>query len=213
MGERYPNAEIIATDISVFQATYVPSNVVFQVDDARGEWTYTQLFGFIHIQGLARAFSDWPEIYAKAFRHLKQGGFLEVADFGFARLSGNIRDPYVDVFNGACQSAADKARDSVRIGTYEAKRTYSGWLCIRKTSDYSGAARHLVPDLRKHLLGKMALIAILEGLEAVSLRFLTKQLGWKADDVRELCGRVKEVASPGARVVTSFQFLVARRLL
>ena len=214
MGERYPNAEIIATDISIFQPTDVPPNVVFQLDDAREEWTYTEPFDFIHIRGLAGAFSDWANIYAKAFRHLKQGGFLEIADIGFPQLSGNIQNPYMDVFNGAYQSAAEKA--GTPCGLEHMKRnvlTAVGFANIRPVIIQVPLGTWS-PDPRKHLLGKMALITILEGLEAVSLRLLTKELAWKGEDVRELCESVKkEVTRPEAHAVTPFQFLVARRLL
>ena len=214
MGERYPNAEIIATDISVFQPTDVPPNVVFQVDDAREEWTYTEPFDFIHIRGLAGAFSDWTNIYAQAFRHLRQGGFLEVVDVGFTQLSGNLRDPYIEVFNGACQSAAEKA--GTPCGLEHMKRSVlaaAGFGAIRPVT-IEVPLGTWSPDRRKHVLGKMALIAVLESLEAVSLRLLTKEMAWKADDVRELCERVKEeVTRPEAHAFTPFQFLVARRLL
>lgn len=214
MGELYPDAEIIATDITIFQSVEVPPNVVFQLDDAQEEWTYTEPFDFIHIRGLAGAFSDWPNIYVKAFDHLKQGGFLEIADIGFSQVSVNIRDSYMDVFNGACQSAAEKAGTS--CGLEHMKRNglaAAGFANIRPVTIQVPLGTWS-SDRTEHLLGKMTLIAILEGLEAVSLRHLTKEMAWKAEDVRELCERVKsEVIRPEAHAVAPFQFLVARRLL
>lgn len=38
IAERFPKAEVIATDIAPFQPDNVPPNVFFEVDDAREEW-------------------------------------------------------------------------------------------------------------------------------------------------------------------------------
>ena len=87
----------------------MPPNVFFEMDDARGEWTYTKPFDFIHMRGLAGAFSNWAAIYTEARRHLRAGGSLEVADFGGIKVPDAAPDSYLSIYNGACQSAADKA--------------------------------------------------------------------------------------------------------
>ena len=70
------------------------------------------------------------------------------------------------------------------------------------------------PDPQKKATGKMALIAALEGLEAVSLRLLTKHLGWKEEAVRKLCAKVQEeVMRSDARAFIVVHFVVARKLM
>ena len=71
-----------------------------------------------------------------------------------------------------------------------------------------------VRDQKKWPLGKMALISALEGLEAVGMRLLTRELGWEEEEVRDLCEKVRdEVLEKGAKASLPCQFLVARKLM
>ena len=116
MGEQYPDAEIIANDISIFDndpGSVSPSNVSFQIDDAESEWTYRDTFDLIHFRGLSGAFADWSFIYRQAFTHLKPGGYIEIPDFDLAadvlRTPNTPTNPYSSIFVGAIRSAPDEA--------------------------------------------------------------------------------------------------------
>lgn len=214
MAERFPEAEIIATDISVCQPTDVPPNLFFEVDDAQQEWTYSEPFDLIHIRGLSGAFEDWPFIYAGACKHLRSGGYFEIADFGAISLSESIPDSYLSIFNGACQSAAEKA--GTPLGLEHLRKTVleRAGLSVIKSKVFDVPLGTWSSDPRKKVLGKMTLISALEGLEAKSLRFLTRDLAWKEEDVRSLCEKVKEeVLRPGIRAFIPCQFVVARKVL
>ena len=214
MSEKFPEAEIVATDISAFQFTEVPPNVFFEVDDAQQEWTYSEPFDFIHIRGLAGAFNDWSAIYASALKHLSPGGSVEVADFGLISLKDSIPDSYVSAFNGACQSAAEKAGTPIGLGHLKKSTIEAAGLSVVKSRVIEVPLGTWSPDRRKAVAGKMALVSALEGLEATSLRILTRALAWKQEDVRNLCDKVKEeIMRPGVRAYTPCQFVVARKLM
>ena len=214
MGERYPNAEIIATDISACQPTQVPPNVVFQYDDAQENWTYSAPFDYIHVRGMAGAFSDWTSIYGEAFRHLKHNGTIEIADFGNIELEQKSSDSYVSIYNGACRSAAEKAGTPIGLDHLKRSLLESAGFSVMKSMNMQVPLGMWSPDPHKRLVGKMALISALEGLEASSMRLLTKQLAWTAKDVRDLCLKVQEeVSSPNAHASMQCQFVLARRLV
>ncbi|KAF2486238.1 S-adenosyl-L-methionine-dependent methyltransferase [Neohortaea acidophila] len=81
MGDQYPNAEIIGTDLSPIQHEEVPSNVRFEIDDCRDPWLYEEdYFDFIHIRTLAGAIQNWPRLLEQCYRHLKPGGKLEISE-------------------------------------------------------------------------------------------------------------------------------------
>jgi tRNA1(Val) A37 N6-methylase TrmN6 len=40
MGDEYPSAEIVGTDLSKIQPGWVPPNVSFEIDDWDDEWTW-----------------------------------------------------------------------------------------------------------------------------------------------------------------------------
>ena len=212
--ERFPTAEVIATDISCSQPTGVPPNVFFEIDDAREEWTYAEPFDFIHIRGLSGAFADWTAIYAEAHKHLKANGILEVTDFGVLRLGEAVPNSYVSIFNGACLSAAEKSGINLGLDHMKKPLLEAAGFSIAKTRTFDIPLGTWSPDPRKKIAGKMALISTLEGLEATSLRLLTRDLDWTAEAVRDLCGKVQEeLMRPGVRPSVPCQYTVARKLM
>jgi hypothetical protein len=61
MGEEYPQAEVIGTDIAKIQPSAVPPNVFFEIDDAEEEsgWTYPDdNFDLVHFRSMKGAFRD-----------------------------------------------------------------------------------------------------------------------------------------------------------
>lgn len=213
MSEKFPEAEIVATDISAFQPTEVPANVFFEVDDAQEEWTYSEPFDFIHMRGLGGAFRDWPAIYASAFKHLRSGGCFEITDIGLISLKDNIPNSYLSIFNGACQSAAEKAGTPIGLDYLKKSTIEPAGLSVVKSRVIEVPLGTWSPDRRRAAAGKMALVSALEGLEATSLRLLTRELDWTPEDVRDLCEKVKEeVMRPGVRAFVPCQIVVARKL-
>lgn len=214
VAEKFPNAEVVATDITCFQPTDVPPNVFFEIDDAQEEWTYTEPFDFIHIRGLSGAFCDWTAVYKEAYKHLHTNGILEVVDFGSIRLAESIPDSYVSIYNGACQSAAEQAGVALGLDHMKKPVLESARFSIAKSRTFDVPLGTWAPDPRKKVAGKMALISTLEGLEATSLRLLTRDTGWKPEDVRDVCGKVREeLMRPGVRPSVPCQFTVARKLM
>ncbi|KAL8764164.1 MAG: hypothetical protein Q9184_000133 [Pyrenodesmia sp. 2 TL-2023] len=214
VSERFPNAEVLATDITCFQPTDVPPNLFFEIDDAQEKWTFTDSFDFIHIRGLSGAFSDWRTVYKEAYKHLQPNGILEVADFGAVRLGKALPDSYVSIYNDACITAAEQAGTTLGHDHMKKALLEAAGFSIAKTRTFDVPLGTWTPDARKKVAGKMALISTLEGLEATSLRLLTQHTGWKPTDVRDVCDKVKEeLMRPDVRPSVSVQFMVARRLL
>ena len=213
MGEQFPRTRIIATDISVRAPANAPQNVLFQLDDASTDWTYQEPFDYIHMRGLSGAFTNWTAIYAQAFRHLKENGILELADFGTIKLENEPPESYLSIFNAACQSAATSAGITIGLEHLRKQVLESSGLRVSRSTVLEVPLGTWSPDRRKHAAGRMALIAVLEGIEAMSLRLLTRELEWGVEEVRELCESVRgEIMVEGARPSCSVQFVVARKI-
>ena len=215
VAERFPRAEIIATDITnAFQAPSAPPNLFFELDDAQNEWAYNEPFDFIHMRNLSGAFTDWGAIYAEVSKNLKPGGLFEIADRGSIQFKNEIPNSNTSIFNGAIQSAADKSGRPLSLDHLKKPIFEAAGLSVTKSRVIEVPLGTYDPDPRKKVTGKMAMIAALEGLEAASLRLLTKQLGWKEEDVRELCGKVQEeVMRPDTRAFIRAHFVTARKLM
>ena len=162
------------------------------------------------------AFRDWGHIYREAYKHLKRGGLLEVADFGAIQLGGmeEGENTALSVWQGAMREACEKAGVPFDMAHLRKEVFEEAGLSVTKTKSVTVPLGTWDEDPRKKVAGKMALIAALEGLEAMSLRLLTRWGGWEEEGVRELCERVREqVRAEGARGVVVVEFTVARKIL
>ncbi|KAK1751469.1 mRNA 3'-end-processing protein yth1 [Echria macrotheca] len=73
--DEHPEAQVIGTDLSPMQPTWIPPNMKFEVDDATVlPWTYTpDSFDFVHVRYLFGAISDWTALFKEAYRVLRPG--------------------------------------------------------------------------------------------------------------------------------------------
>ena len=80
--DKFPECNVIGTDISPIQPSWVPPNVRFEIDDFNKEWTFREdnHFDYIHLRWLSGAAKDWPEIYRQAYRYCNPGGWIEHID-------------------------------------------------------------------------------------------------------------------------------------
>lgn len=244
IAERFPEAEVVATDISIFGFRPGPSNLFFEVDDAREDWTYTEPFDFIHIRGLAGAFHDWGHVYRGVYKHLRMNGYCEIADFGPISLlpRGNgggggstSRDPSstsststtttsttstssssspLATFNCALTSATEKAGTPIGLAHLQRSTIEQSGLRVITSKILDIPVGEWSRDPRLGAAGRNMLVSALEGLEAMSLRLLTRELGWTEERVRQLCGEVvAELIKPGVRATIQCMFVIARKVL
>ncbi|KAF4500848.1 mRNA 3 -end-processing YTH1 [Fusarium agapanthi] len=76
--DEHPQAEVIGTDISPIQPSWVPPNVKFEIEDCTQPWTFSpDSFDFIYIRYLYGSISDWSALFQEAFRSCKPGGWVE----------------------------------------------------------------------------------------------------------------------------------------
>ncbi|KAH6689579.1 S-adenosyl-L-methionine-dependent methyltransferase [Plectosphaerella plurivora] len=73
-----PEINVVGTDLSPVQPTWIPPNLSFEIDDCTKEWTWdVGTFDFVHIRYLFGSIKDWVGLYKEAFRVLKPGAYLE----------------------------------------------------------------------------------------------------------------------------------------
>ena len=213
MAERYPDAEIVATDLVPCDLVGCPPNLLFQIDDAYAEWTYTEPFDFIHIRNMAGAFADWGFIYDQVCKHLGDDGIVELVEKGPIHHNSPVVDSYLDIYNAACQSAADAAGITLGLEHLQRERVEASGLKIFRSVTIEIPIGQWSPDPRQKTLGKLALVGTLERLEAQSMRLLTKFLDWSVQDVTDLCARVRaEILDEDTKPSMTCTFVVARKM-
>ncbi|KAH6954545.1 S-adenosyl-L-methionine-dependent methyltransferase [Fusarium avenaceum] len=78
LGDEFPEAEVIGTDISPIQPSWVPPNVKFEIEDFTLDWTFPpNSADFVHMRFLYGSVPDWYALYERAFQVTKPGGWIE----------------------------------------------------------------------------------------------------------------------------------------
>ncbi|POR31834.1 Uncharacterized protein TPAR_07950 [Tolypocladium paradoxum] len=78
MGDLFPSAQVIATDLSPIQPEQVPPNVNFYVEDSSDPWEYSRKFDYIHTRAVSGCWSSFEkQVAEQAFAALEPGGWFE----------------------------------------------------------------------------------------------------------------------------------------
>lgn len=79
LADENPGTEVLGTDLSPIQPSWVPPNAKFYIDDAESEWVYSsdEAFDFIHCRTMSGSISDWDKLIRQSYKHLVPGGWLE----------------------------------------------------------------------------------------------------------------------------------------
>lgn len=76
--DEHPQAEVIGTDISPIQPTWIPPNLRFEMEDCTTAWTFSPAtFDYIHLRYLVGSIADWTELFKEAYAATKPGGWVE----------------------------------------------------------------------------------------------------------------------------------------
>lgn len=192
MGDLWPSAEIIGTDIAKVQPTAVPLNVFFEIDDAeeQGGWTWPpDEFDLVHLRNMAGAFADWDHVYSEAYLHLKPRGWIEIMDFddheaflAFFEEDSAMRKLLHDV--GEAARMAGRPRGVAHLEPNMLRKR--GFVDVR-VREFGIPMGPWPDDRNQRTIGKLWLVSMLSSFEAYTLRLLTGVLGWEEEEVRRRC--------------------------
>ncbi|KAK3331480.1 S-adenosyl-L-methionine-dependent methyltransferase [Apodospora peruviana] len=195
VGDLYPSATVIGTDLSPIQTPWVPPNVQFQVDDATLEWTFPKdHFDFIHARTLAGAIQDWPSLLKSAYDHLKPGGFLEVAE---GRADFWCDDDTLTEDLATWTWLTEFRRLSAPLGFDIAPKLpalieSAGFVDVAQTEKVIPLGTWPKDKALKEV-GRWFRVQFIEmALEAYSLALFTRMGGWKIEEFQVLVAKVKQ---------------------
>jgi hypothetical protein len=196
--DAFPSTEVIGTDITPNQLTWVPPNCRFMLEDAELEWKWpADHFDFIHMRHLIGCIADWPKLYRQAFESTKPGGYFQHADYDITTRSdaGPLGPDHV--FNRWCDLFFQIGEKTGRSFTYP---TQEG--CMKDLMEASGFVDVVQqtwkipiggwhPDKKMREIGLFAFAFVNESLEGFALYPMMKILGWEYEKVRDI---VKEIS-------------------
>ncbi|PHH61259.1 hypothetical protein CDD81_637 [Ophiocordyceps australis] len=192
MADTYPAAEVVGTDISPIQPTWVPPNCVFQIEDAQLEWTYRpNSFDFVHIRALYGSIADWGYLYRQAFEATKPGGWIEDFEFNITLYSDTpeVRDNDNHIFKRWSRvflEAFDRIGRTARIGLA------GNMVSLMEQAGFANAVQQSIQvpvggwssDARLKQVGFYNLAFLEESLEGFALFMLKEIMRWEYAEVQ-----------------------------
>ncbi|KAH8649278.1 S-adenosyl-L-methionine-dependent methyltransferase [Xylariales sp. PMI_506] len=125
--DKFPNCQIIGTDLSSIQPSNAPSNITFLKDDAEEEWLFPNKFDYVHLRLVFTCFNDPKKLIQEAFKSLNSGGWMEFQDPDAATL--------LSIDGDTTHLAFKKLLDTVVVGAkilvgrdIEVAANYKGWM-------------------------------------------------------------------------------------
>ncbi|KAF6812104.1 methyltransferase domain-containing protein [Colletotrichum plurivorum] len=182
--DQYPDAEVIGTDISPIQPTWVPANLRFVIDDCLLDWTWPENhFDFVHLRCLYGSIPDWVDLYRRAFVHVKPGGWVQNLEFDVRVQSDHVELPPDHIFHEWTrifdQGGAKMGRSFSIARDHTMKRNMQAAGFVEVTEKKIKVPIHGWPrDERLQHAGLLIQMAFDQSLEGFGTFIMTQILGW-----------------------------------
>ncbi|KAI1914908.1 hypothetical protein LOZ12_003403 [Ophidiomyces ophidiicola] len=193
--DEHRSAEIIGTDLSPIQPSFIPPNLRFEIDDATDTWTYpNNHFDLVHIRALYGSIADWPEFYRKILLHLAPGGWLDQLEMSiqFQSDDGSITDSHIlSEWSRIFIRLGEKIGKTLRIAEMAKECMEDAGFTNVTEVKFKLPVGAWSSDKRMKELGQWNLLHCEQGIEGWALALLTRVLQWSADEVRALLAKMR----------------------
>jgi len=199
-GDAHPEAQIVATDLSPIQPTFVPPNVEFQIDDFTADWTFAPAsFDFIHARSLYGCVEDYQALYSEALKALKPGGWFEQAEISVIIRSDDesTKGTYFEKFSALAIEGGKKFGKSFSIAEdSETEFKKAGFENVRYVT-YKWPIGTWPKSQKYKTIGAYNRMAVEDGIEGWAMYMFTNVHGWQREEVQVLIAQIKkEVRDP-----------------
>ncbi|KAI9842547.1 MAG: hypothetical protein M1837_007060 [Sclerophora amabilis] len=193
--DEYPSAEVIGTDLSPTQPTFVPPNLRFIIDDAEETWVFGKKFDYIHGRMLVGSFTNWSRFFEQCYENLEPGGWLELQDLT-APLKcddGTVKeDLAISKWDRLLRDAGENIGRRV-----DTPRSYTKWMTEAGFTNvqlvpYKWPQNPWPKADREKEIGLWNQQNMEDGLQGLSMGLLTRALGWSQREVEMLLVEVRK---------------------
>ncbi|KAM5433667.1 hypothetical protein McanMca71_003352 [Microsporum canis] len=191
----YPECNVIATDLSAIQPSWIPPNVQFRIDDAEQEWDFRHKFDYIHARSMGGSIGNWERLLKQSYDNLNPGGWIEITDFEtWATTDDNSlpeTSPYHEYqvqLNLAAEKFGKVMNVSPRFEEFVRNAGFTSVTEEKRKTPLSPWAK----DKRMKALGQYMNIQMMESIEPYSLALFTRVLRWDNAKIQALLAGVRE---------------------
>ena len=166
------------------------------MDDAGQEWTYPENhFDLVHTRIMNAFLQDWNHFFEQSFKHLKPGGWVECQELSVGVKSDDntlSEGSHIRKWCDNEEAAWNKIGLSVNLTGEQVK----GWM--EKAGFVNVTVREFkLPigtwpaDIKLREIGAVQLVAMLEGLQGLTIAPWVRHLGYKEEEVDAFIEKVK----------------------
>ncbi|KAK1991173.1 S-adenosyl-L-methionine-dependent methyltransferase [Colletotrichum falcatum] len=175
-GDKHPESEDLAIDLSPTLPAYVPPNVRFEVDEAEDPWTYSLPFQYIHSRILSSGLSDWKKYLRKCYDNLEPGGWVELQEVDLYPTSDDatLRPEASNKFGRPFFRIAPLKDATMEVGFADVSMTVTKW-----------PSNAWPRDRKWKEIGMWNGENTMNGLGGFSMAALTRGHGWTREEGRK----------------------------
>ncbi|KAJ5591828.1 uncharacterized protein N7459_002197 [Penicillium hispanicum] len=215
--DSYPSAEVVGTDLSPIQPSWVPPNLRFLVDDAESPWLFSanRPFDFIHARDLGGAIANWPRLLQQAYTHLRPGGWVELQEFEVTLKSDDdsLRlAPTLCEFLGRLHEASEAFNRPMNIAEGHRQRLVEAGFEDVRDEVYKVPSSGWSRDPVQKQIGRYNQCSLLMAVESYSLALFTRVLGWSNNDTQVfLAGVRRDLKDPDVHTYCNLHIVYGRK--
>ncbi|CZR50799.1 related to methyltransferase [Phialocephala subalpina] len=214
LANKFPDAQVIGSDLSPIQPEFIPSNCRFEVDDFEDEWNYSVKFDLIHARAMVTCFKDPGTVFKSAFDSLKPGGYLELQDIVLPHraIDDTLQGTAMQTWTDLTIDAAAKLGSSWKLsGNYVKYFEEAGFVDVTE-NHFQWPMNTWPKGERMKTLGSYWREDILRGLEGLSMAVLTRGGGLTKEEVLEMTAKVrKDINNKGIHAYLPIIVVYGRR--
>lgn len=193
--DEHPETQVIGIDLSPIQPQFIPSNVMFEVDDLEETWAFNKSFDFIFARMTVGAFADSPRFFQQSFEHLVPGGWIECMDIcnpikadDSSMTSDTALLQWSHFMLKGCTELGISANSPMN---FKAQMEAAGFVNVTQTV-YKWPSNRWPKSKKFKELGLWAFQNIEPGLEGLSLAVFTRGLKWSKEETEVFLAGVRK---------------------
>ncbi|KAM0413849.1 hypothetical protein ACHAPD_007091 [Fusarium lateritium] len=217
--DEHPGVEVVGTEISPIQPTWMPPNLRLEIEDANDSWTFNpDSFDFVHMRFMLGSITDWTATFSEAYTACVPGGWVESYEVSSTMESddnsipdGSAMQRWGEVFEEGGQRAGrsfsmiqeDVQRKSMEEAGFVNIHVVDLKVTSRSSLSYHQADKRFMKapfggwhtEERLKQVGIYMQAALERDYEGYLLFLACELLGWTEDRVRDLCTQLRPYKS------------------
>ncbi|KAL9131007.1 MAG: hypothetical protein Q9217_000949 [Psora testacea] len=168
----------------------------FEVDDAEQTWTFPENhFDLIHTRIMNGSLRNWEQYFQQSFKHCKPGGWVESQELDIIAYTDDDSipsDSYIYKWCANQEEAIQKIGLTLRISGEKLRSWMQSAGFVNVTvHEFKVPIGTWPADRKLRELGAFQLVAMLDGIQGLTMALWTRFLGWTEDEIEVFLAKIR----------------------